>query len=196
MSQLKIAGLVLAGGRSSRMGQDKALLTINDETLLQRNSRVLAEAGCSQVFISGDNLGNRQQSNAINDISSDIGPVGGILSVMQQLVTSGHQWLAVVAVDMPNIEAEQLKPLFDNLSTTTNGRYFNDSLFPMIIKITPAIITVIADQLSADTKRAKSVYRLIHNLALEPLTASKIQAKQFINVNTPEQWQQHLANQQ
>ena len=37
----KITGLVLAGGRSSRMGTNKALLEINGETLLNRAVRLL-----------------------------------------------------------------------------------------------------------------------------------------------------------
>lgn len=178
------------------MGQDKALLSLDDETLLARNNRVLTEAGCQQVFISGDCNGNRAQSNAIRDIAGDLGPVGGILSVLQQLLTTPHQWLVIVAVDMPNLAAAQLQPLINGLTPERNGRYFNDSLFPMVIKIDSDIVSTIKQQLSANNKRAKSVYRLVHNLALDALDASEIQAQQFINVNTPEQWQNYLSSQQ
>lgn len=193
---MSTAGLVLAGGSSSRMGRDKALLKQGDETLLERNSRILKQAGCARVYISGNCNGNRQQTNAINDIREDLGPVGGILSAMQQLLTSDHRWLVIIAVDMPNLSPAQLQPLFDNLSTTSNGRYFNDSLFPMIIKIDRQLAATIAQQLSANNKKAKSVYRLVHNLALEALCANEVQVQQFINVNTPEQWQRHLLSQQ
>jgi molybdopterin-guanine dinucleotide biosynthesis protein A len=196
MSQnISIAGLVLAGGKSSRMGQDKALLQLNNETLLARNSRILLEAGCSQVFISGDIHGSRQQANAIDDIVDDFGPVGGILSVIRQLADSEHQWLAIIAVDMPNLSPSQLQPLFNDLATTKNGRFFEHSLFPMLIRITSDIADVISQQLATNDKKAKSVYRLIHNLALESLTIEQTQSVKFINVNTPEQWQSCLSQQ-
>lgn len=44
-----VAGIVLAAGRSSRMGQPKALLELGGETFLARSVRVLVEAGCDPV---------------------------------------------------------------------------------------------------------------------------------------------------
>jgi len=190
----KIAGLVLAGGKSSRMGQDKALLQLNNETLLARNSRILSQAGCDQVFISGDSQGNRQQQNAIADKVNDLGPVGGILSVIELLLADNYQWLVIVAVDMPNLTPSLLDPLFNQLHAGY-GRYFADSLFPMIIKIDHHVARTITQQLATNDKKSRSVYRLFNNLALEQITIDQTQADKFINVNTPEQWQDCLLRQ-
>ena len=46
-----IAGIVLTGGRSQRMGRPKASLHIDDETFLQRAVRTLAAGGCSEVIV-------------------------------------------------------------------------------------------------------------------------------------------------
>jgi len=192
--RLNIAGLVLAGGKSSRMGQDKALLELNNESLLTRNSRILSQAGCLDVFISGDNQGSRQQQNAIADQVDDLGPVGGILTVLQHLLAHDYQWLVIVAVDMPHLCPQLLQPLFNQLNRG-NGRYFADSLFPMIIKIDHAVVCTINQQLSTNDKRSRSVYRLINNLALDQITTDQTQADNFINVNTPEQWQDCLLGQ-
>ena len=48
----RIAGLVLAGGRSSRMGRDKATLRVEGETLIQRQVRLLVRIGIREVFLS------------------------------------------------------------------------------------------------------------------------------------------------
>jgi molybdenum cofactor cytidylyltransferase len=46
-----IAGIVLAGGRSQRMGRPKALLKAGDETFLERAVRTLRAGGCDEVVV-------------------------------------------------------------------------------------------------------------------------------------------------
>ncbi len=48
---MKTAGILLAAGNSSRLGQPKQLLTIAGETLIRRAARVLLEGGCASVFV-------------------------------------------------------------------------------------------------------------------------------------------------
>jgi molybdenum cofactor cytidylyltransferase len=48
---LLIAGVILAAGRSSRMGSSKALLTFGDETFLSRIARAMREGGCSRIIV-------------------------------------------------------------------------------------------------------------------------------------------------
>ena len=62
---LSFTGVVLAGGRSSRMGRDKALLEIDGCTLLDRAVALLHEAGAATVIVSGDRPG------AIGDVRDD-----------------------------------------------------------------------------------------------------------------------------
>ena len=46
-----IAGIVLAGGRSQRMGRPKATLKVGDETFLERAVRILGEGGCEDIVV-------------------------------------------------------------------------------------------------------------------------------------------------
>lgn len=48
---MKVGGIVLAAGRSSRMGRPKALLEIEGETFLERAIAILAEGGCAPVVV-------------------------------------------------------------------------------------------------------------------------------------------------
>ena len=50
---MQLSAVILAGGRSVRMGRDKALLRINGETLLARTTRLAHEAGAAPVYLSG-----------------------------------------------------------------------------------------------------------------------------------------------
>src|SRR5437879_7799138 len=99
---LPIAGFVLAGGKSSRMGQDKASLRLEGHSLLDIACRKLL-AITSEVFI----VGGRKQfgTEAIEDIFADRGPLGGIHAAL----ALGHAELnLVMAVDLPFVEAQSV----------------------------------------------------------------------------------------
>ncbi|WP_259396801.1 molybdenum cofactor guanylyltransferase [Psychromonas sp. SR45-3] len=80
-TNVNIAGIVLAGGQSSRMGQDKAKLTIEDHTLLSRAVNLLQIAGFEDCYVSGDYQG----FNCIVDTQSELGPIAGIAACATQL---------------------------------------------------------------------------------------------------------------
>jgi len=96
---VKTAGFVLAGGRSSRMGRDKALLILDGETLVQRALRSLAQV-CDEVAIAGGAPHLSQFGPLISDSISDSGPLAGIVAALEQ---SAHEWNLFLAVDVPFI---------------------------------------------------------------------------------------------
>ena len=50
---MKFSAVILAGGRSQRMGQDKAWLRLNGKPLIERQIELVRELGAEEVFISG-----------------------------------------------------------------------------------------------------------------------------------------------
>ena len=100
----KLYGLLLCGGRSSRMGQDKARLMLDGQSLLQRGLALLAQAGCQQVFAGGDYPG----VPAIVDLPrwQGRGPLAGIASALMQQPDA--LWL-ILPVDMPGVTAAMLQ---------------------------------------------------------------------------------------
>lgn len=107
-------GLVLAGGRSRRMGQDKALLKRNGATQLERAVELLGRH-VDRVFVStrDDQASERERGRfpQIVDRYSDIGPVAGILSALE--THPDVTWL-VVACDLPNVDDPTIAFLLDN----------------------------------------------------------------------------------
>lgn len=71
------AGIVLAGGRSSRMGRDKALLPWHGRTLLEHMRGLLRQAGAQRVWVSGA----YPAFAGIPDRIAHCGPLGGLYSV-------------------------------------------------------------------------------------------------------------------
>ena len=106
-----VYGLVLAGGRSRRMGQDKALLRRDGQSQLARAFALLEDV-TDRVFVStrSDQQHDTERSRfpRIVDQHDDIGPVAGILSAMREY--PNVDWL-VVACDLPNLDLQTLNTL-------------------------------------------------------------------------------------
>jgi molybdopterin-guanine dinucleotide biosynthesis protein A len=102
-----IIGLILAGGLSSRMGEDKATLMIDGQTMLERTAMALRAAGADLVVVSGARPGG------IPDRWPQAGPVGGIASAAEVLPDA--EWL-IVPVDMPRLGQSVLAPLLSERS--------------------------------------------------------------------------------
>lgn len=109
-------GLVLAGGKSRRMGSDKALLKLDGETQLSRAVGLL-ERHVDRVFVStrADQFGDIERGKfaQVVDRYENMGPVAGILSAMDS--NSEVAWL-VLACDLPNIDDATIKYLLENCS--------------------------------------------------------------------------------
>ncbi|UWX58296.1 bifunctional molybdenum cofactor guanylyltransferase MobA/molybdopterin-guanine dinucleotide biosynthesis adaptor protein MobB [Chlorobaculum sp. MV4-Y] len=101
---LPLNGLVLAGGRSSRMGRDKAQLRYHGASQLEHMATLLGSV-CNEVFVScrSEQLGSYAEAGlpAIADSYLDLGPLGGLLSAQRQ--APGAAWL-VAACDLPFID--------------------------------------------------------------------------------------------
>ena len=101
------AGFLLAGGKSTRMGRDKALLTYEGETLAERALRKL-RAVCPEVAISGGSPELSRFGRVIPDAWPGSGPLGGIVTALEQ---SAHEWNLFLPVDMPFLPEEALRTM-------------------------------------------------------------------------------------
>lgn len=121
MAAREVYGLVLAGGKSRRMGQDKALLVRDGKSQLAHMVSLL-DAVVDRVFVSTrtDQTDDAERSrfDLIVDRYDDMGPIAGILSALQEYPQV--DWL-VVACDLPNIDASTLRFLKEN---TSNSQWF------------------------------------------------------------------------
>lgn len=105
----RLTGLLLAGGRSTRMGTDKATLLVDGMSLAERAALAL-RACCDRVLVaSGDghrlaHLGLPQVADAV----PGAGPLGGLVAGLE---AAGTPLVAVAAVDHPNVSAEVLRAL-------------------------------------------------------------------------------------
>lgn len=99
---------VLAGGRSTRMGQDKALLIVEGVTLLARQIALARALGPERIWLSGRGASEADGLGALGlpDESPDQGPLEGVATV---LGATRAPHVLVVAVDMPTLTADFLR---------------------------------------------------------------------------------------
>lgn len=97
------SGFILAGGKSSRMGTDKALIVFQNEPLLGRMKKLI-DPFCNQVFISGINPEYAGfDAPLIPDVFSECGPISGLYSCIK---FSASEWNLIVSVDSPFVNEE------------------------------------------------------------------------------------------
>jgi len=123
----RVFGLVLAGGESRRMGQDKALLVRDGRSQLAHVAALLEQVA-DRVFVSTrteqQQESERSRFELIVDRYNDIGPIAGILSAMDAFAKV--DWL-VVACDLPNIDEKMLSFLLENRSYSRPFTAFKSS---------------------------------------------------------------------
>src|SRR5262249_62300734 len=101
------AGVILAGGRASRMGgRDKAFAAVDGEPIAVRTVRLFQ--GLFEQVIVSTNRPERFGAFAVDtvpDLRPGCGPLAGIEAAM---LASRHPWVFVVACDMPGLDADGL----------------------------------------------------------------------------------------
>lgn len=183
---MKLHGLVLAGGQSRRMGQDKAALGVGGRTLLARAVDLVSEV-CAETWVSVRELtreGERARYAQIADQHGGLGPADGIVSA--QLEYPDAAWL-VVACDLPRLGKATLDSLVagrDRSCQATAFTGYQDLPEPLCAIYEPAAAASMAAYLADDVRCPRKML-LGMDVCLLPPAANN----ELVNANTPEQWQ-------
>jgi len=104
MTKLPIHGFVLAGGKSSRMGQDKAFLQFHGQPMIEIAVAKL-EQFCAEVSISANRDDLSQYAPIVTETRLNAGPAAGIEAALQSAL---QLWILCIPVDVPLAPAELL----------------------------------------------------------------------------------------
>lgn len=115
-----MAGAVLVGGASSRMGVDKALVDVGGAPLGRRAADALRDAlGAPPMLIgAGPEHADALEGIPIDDLWPGEGPVGGVLTAMHTAFVTGARSVVVVACDLPAITPDAVAAL---VATAADG---------------------------------------------------------------------------
>ena len=114
-------GLLLVGGKSSRMGTDKSGLVLRDGLSQRERGLKLLASICDDAFVS---TASDEGDGCIPDAFGNIGPLGAIASAQQH--DPGCAWL-ILACDLPLIEQEHLDSLAESRSPEHDATFFTSS---------------------------------------------------------------------
>jgi molybdopterin-guanine dinucleotide biosynthesis protein A len=186
-----LTAFLLAGGKSTRMGSDKAFLPWGKGTLLSHSLKLLA-AVTPNVRIVGDLHKFAGFGGVIEDIYRDCGPLGGIHAALSSTMTDLNLMLAV---DLPLIELNLLQFMFalaqDTDAVVTVPRADGVSQ-PLCAVYRREFVQVAEQALQAGRNKIDALFskvkvRIIEN---DELTRAGFSASMFRNLNTPEEWQE------
>lgn len=117
-----VVGIILAGGKSTRMGTDKGSLKINDLSFIEKIHRTMTFSNSiDDIIISSSHKKHTLFGKTITDQKENIGPLGGIYSVYKTL--NADKYL-VIACDTPFITTHSIDKLIEgkNNIATSKGK--------------------------------------------------------------------------
>ncbi len=106
----KMTGIILAGGKSTRMGSDKGLLSYRGKPMISYPIELLKSLGMPIIIISSNNNYEQFGYPVFEDRYLNKGPVGGIYS---GLTSSTNEFNLILPCDTPNLTLEIIEHLID-----------------------------------------------------------------------------------
>lgn len=174
----EVSAFVLAGGKSSRMGRDKALLEFEGEPLIARALRTLRLI-TPEVAIAGGDAGLARYAPVVEDLYPGQGPLGGIVSALGQ---SERAWSLFLAVDMPFVDEGTLRGVLSGIGPEVQGvlAEYAGVTQPLCAVYARAALPVLRRELEAGNRRVRAAIEATGHAStwLAPTDV-------FANLNTP-----------
>lgn len=175
----EINGIILAGGKSTRMGTDKALLLHKGLRFIERQYQTL-NGICDQIIISSNNLDHKiHGAELIRDEIENSGPLAAICTSLKH---SNKNLNIVLSCDIPLIETYMLEKLVANW----NGEDLvlfkaKDQWQPLAALYHKSCLKVLENELKqGNLKLTKYIMNLNYNI----ISVTEEKEQQFLNINT------------
>jgi molybdopterin-guanine dinucleotide biosynthesis protein A len=184
---MSVSAAIMAGGKSTRMGQDKAWIELDGEPLIARVASVLAEVADEVIVVAND---PRYESLGLR-VVRDRYPAGGALGgIATGVGAATHDTVLVAACDMPFLSADMWRLLLghageaDVVIPRIGGEY--ETLHALYTK---ACVPQMARAIAENRLRVISFFDQVRVLAVEEPELRTVDPtlRAFTNVNTPEE---------
>ena len=180
--------LLLAGGKSARMGTSKAELLFDGKTFLEHMLDKARALGITRCYISGYDA-RREDVQTVWDVYPDRGPLSGIHASLRAMDTP---YCLVLPVDAPKLPIEVLEALLRGHETRSNDKVLiweHGVRQEPLIAVYPTAMAETIEGLIRD--HAAPVFRAIDIWGFEGFRM-EMPEEQIININTPELYKKLL----
>ncbi len=168
MASNSVAGAVLAGGHSSRMGRNKALISVGGKPMIQTITNTMCQLFAEVVIIS-DQRGSYQFLGLpiIHDIHKDLGPIGGIHAALTELDTPAA---FIMGCDTPFVSTEIVEYIVNYpADAPVKAALVDTTIQPLCALYRRDCLPVINDQICRGTRKLSDLLNSLRT-AVVPIT--------------------------
>ena len=128
MDHNNVLGVVLAGGKSQRFGEDKSQVKLGDKILIDYILSEIIDEFNEVLIVSNNSINFRKSKkiSLIQDFKKDLGPLGGVLTAMKWVKDNNkdYQWISTFPVDTPFFKNQILKDFLKNINQEEDKLFF------------------------------------------------------------------------
>ena len=186
----RINGFVLAGGKSSRMGQDKGLMRLGNQPLFLRAAEILAPIVHMVTLLAPPDLYGNLGFPVIADLWPDQGPLAALCT---GLISSDAEWNLFLACDLPRVSPKFMEFLAQRVRATHSDAVVprtRDGWQPLCGAYHARCLTVFQRAIQEHRLSIVELFEKLHPEAItsDELASIGLSEAEFLNVNTPEEW--------
>lgn len=188
-----LVGVVLAGGKSSRMGRNKALLTLDGMAIIERQLRLLGETFRHCIIVADDqdeyeNLG----ACVIPDVMKGHGPLAGVHAALKHIASHhrGADGIFVLACDMPFVKEGVVRAIAELGSFDAVVPFIDGTYHPLCASYALSCLPVVERHIREGKLDMASLVRDVNARILHERELERIDPglRSFLNINTLEEF--------
>ena len=185
-----ILGVVLAGGKSQRFGQDKSQVKLQNKLLINYILNEIIDEFKEILIIANEPIKFMQSKNIslIKDFKSGLGPLGGVLTAMKWIRENDkkYKWVSTFPSDTPFFTKKELTYFYKNIKINENKLFFISSKETRH-NIFGLWSLDLIEQLEADILRGeRKVEVWANSVGLSTVNIDCKKPDPFFNINTKE----------
>ena len=190
MDHNNILGVVLAGGKSQRFGQDKSQVKLQDKLLIDFILNEIIGEFNETLIVANETINFMKSKNIslIKDFKSGLGPLGGVLSAMKWIKENNkkYKWISTFPSDTPFFTKKELRYFYDNIKINESKLFFIKSK-ERRHNIFGLWSLELIDQLQTDIlKGERKVEVWANSIGVKTVNIEYKEPDPFFNINTKE----------
>jgi len=182
-----ITGIILAGGKSTRMGEDKGMLVLKGKKMVEHVIAALTPNVDEVIIISNNDNYNNLGFKVYSDIIKNCGPLGGIYSALQYSNTDKN---FIVSCDIPKITSEAIAFIIaQSMNEDVLVPIEKTEIEPLCAIYNKVCCEQIKGFLDAGQFKIRNAIEKLNTKYLDVNLYQEIFKEVFTNVNTPNDYE-------